>query len=393
MRRWIAITLAASTVAGTLVLAAPATAQSSSSPDPAAVRKLVGSIPAAQHDQCQLVDPVTEGPIVEAEASSIRAMVVCYSVNHLNNLWYVLMDSVQSTNRLYREQVGAPDPSAPYRDENAQCPGETTWGFGDTKDDGLVACYYSGADAGGTTHGDSIVLVWTYTVGTIVALAETSYGDSDTSALKRWWNDNAGPLARPGPVKGFVDWTVRDRRAEHALLTHVPRAIRGSCLVKDRSPSSPFSGSRFFVSAVVSCTSGNVSVAYASMNPAIVQGFVQEFTPVDEGDPCPAAGTWSAGTGKKKHTVGDYACFTANNLDGSQTAQIVWSQRRARHHRVGVAPPGEQRHGRTVAVVERQRRSRVIEDCGSPHRAPLSRRSDRHASPTSPWPRARHLRG
>jgi hypothetical protein len=340
MSRWIAIVVAATMTAGALVLAAPAGAQSSSSPTPAAVRELVGSIPDPQRNQCQITDPATEGTVVAAEVSSIRAMVRCYSVNKLQNLWYVLMDSADATNRLYRSQAGTFDPAAPYRDDDAECPGETTWGFGDAKNDGMLACYYSGQNLDGTTHDESSVLVWSYPAGNIVAVAETQYGDTDASALKKWWNDDAGPLSRPGRVTGFIDWTVRDRRAEQTLLKHVPKAIRGSCLIKDRSPDAPFVGARFWASAVVSCKSGNVFVVYASMNPAIVKNFVEEFSPSDEGDPCPATGTWSVGKGKKKHTVGDYACFTRNELDGSQTAQIVWSQRELGIVATGSLPTG-----------------------------------------------------
>jgi hypothetical protein len=63
------------------------------------------------------------------------------------------------------------------------------------------------------------------------------------------------------------------------------------------------------------------------MTPSVVDHFVEEFAPVDEGDPCPAAGTWSEGKGKKRHVVGKYVCFNQANADGSQIAFIVWSQR------------------------------------------------------------------
>ncbi len=131
----------------------------------------------------------------------------------------------------------------------------------------------------------------------------------------------------PGRVKGFVDWTERDRDAEQALLTHVPKATRGSCVIQKQGPNGPFSGARFWASAVVTCKSGTIAVSYAAMHPSVVQNFVDEFTPSDEGDPCPHSGTWSAGSGKKRHTVGNYACFTRSDSDGTTTAEIVWSQR------------------------------------------------------------------
>ena len=327
MRRWIALVVAAAMTVGALALAAPAGAQSSSNPDLAAVRELVGSIPEGQRNHCQITDPATQGSVVAAEASSIRAMARCYTVNELSTLWYILMDSADSTNRLYRAYAGTFDPAAPYRDEDAECPGETTWGFGDSKDDGMLACYYPTTNLDGSAHDESALLVWSYTTGKILALAETVAGDNDASALKKWWNDDAGPLSHPSRVKGLVDWTVRDRPAEQTLLSHVPKAIRGSCVVQDKTGDNAFSGARIWTSAVVKCRSGTVTVAYGLMNPSVVENFVDEFTPAGEGDPCPASGTWSAGKGKKRHTVGNYVCFVQTNTDGSQTAWMIWSQR------------------------------------------------------------------
>ncbi len=158
MRRWSALAVAAAVSAGVLTLVAPAAAQSSG-PDPAAVRELVGSIPHPQRNQCQISDPATEeGSIVAGEASSIRAMVRCYEVNHLKNLWYILFRATEPMDRLYGAFAGTTDPAAPYRDEDAQCPGETTWGFGDAKDDGKLDCYYSGRSLDGSVHDESVVL-------------------------------------------------------------------------------------------------------------------------------------------------------------------------------------------------------------------------------------------
>ena len=183
-------------------------------PSLALTRELIGSIPQSQRNHCQLADPATEGTIIAGEAASIRAMARCYSVNDLATLWYVLMDSPDSTARLYRKYSGTFDPAAPYRDDDAECPGETTWGFGDVKDDGMLGCYYAATNLDGTPHEESAVLVWTYTAGNILGLAETTHGDADAAALKDWWRDDAGPLSHPTRVKGIADWTVRDRDAD-----------------------------------------------------------------------------------------------------------------------------------------------------------------------------------
>ena len=78
---------------------------------------------------------------------------------------------------------------------------------------------------------------------------------------------------------------------------------------------------------MAACKSGTISLAYGAMNPSVVDGFVESFAPSDEGDPCPASGTWSEGKGKKRHTVGNYSCFVQTNADGSQIAWMIWSQR------------------------------------------------------------------
>jgi hypothetical protein len=326
MRRLIAIVVVVAAAVGMLALAGPAGAETAP-PSLALTRELIGSIPQSQRNHCQLADPATEGTIIAGEAASIRAMARCYSVNDLATLWYVLMDSPDSTARLYRKYSGTFDPAAPYRDEDAECPGETTWGFGDVKDDGMLGCYYAATNLDGTPHEESAVLVWTYTAGNILGLAETTHGDADAAALKDWWRDDAGPLAHPTRVKGIADWTVRDRDAEQALLSHVPKSVRGSCVVRDRATDGAFAPARLWANAVVTCKSGSINLAYAAMNPDVVENYVDQFIPSAEGDPCPASGTWSEGKGKKRRTVGNYACFVSSNDDGSQTAWMIWSHR------------------------------------------------------------------
>jgi hypothetical protein len=326
MRRLLTVVAVVATAAGVLAVAGPAGAETPP-PSMALTRELIGSIPQSQRHHCQLADPAEEGTIIAAEVASIRAMTRCYSINDLATLWYVLMDSPDSTARLYRSYSGTFDPAAPYRDEDAQCPGETTWGFGEVKDDGMVACYYTARNLDGSPHEESTVLVWTYTAGNILGLAETTHGDADAAALKDWWRDDAGPLENPTPVKGIADWTKRDRDAEKALLSHVPKSVRGSCVVKDRALDGAFARARLWSHAVVDCKSGSIDVAYAAMNPDVVENYVDQFTPSAEGDPCPASGTWSEGKGKKRRTVGNYVCFVHTNDDGSQTAWLIWSHR------------------------------------------------------------------
>jgi hypothetical protein len=103
-------------------------------------------------------------------------------------------------------------------------------------------------------------------------------------------------------------------------------------VVKDRAVDGAFSGARLWSNAVVTCKSGSINLAYAAMNPDVVENFVDEFKPSADGKPCPASGTWSEGKGKKRHTVGNYACFVQTNDDGGQTAWMIWS-----HGELGIA--------------------------------------------------------
>ena len=191
----------------------------------------------------------------------------------------------------------------------------------------MLGCYYTATNLDGSTHDESVVVVWTYTAGNILGLAETTYGDADAAALKDWWRDDAGPLSQPTRVKGIADWTVRDRDAEQALLSHVPKSVRGSCRGQGPRRRRRVRRARLWSNAVVTCKSGSINLAYAAMNPDVVDNYVDQFTPTAEGEPCPASGTWSEGKGKKRHTVGNYVCFVHTNDDGSQTAWMIWSHR------------------------------------------------------------------
>ena len=111
MRRLIAIVVVVAAAASVLALAGPAGAETAP-PSLALTRELIGSIPQAQRNHCQLADPATEGAVIAAEAASIRAMARCYSVNDLGTLWYVLLDSPDST---ARSIAATREPSTPRR--------------------------------------------------------------------------------------------------------------------------------------------------------------------------------------------------------------------------------------------------------------------------------------
>jgi hypothetical protein len=296
---------------------------------PAAARALVGVIPEDYRYRCELTRPTALGELIEPYLPSITAAVNCLAVPGLRAVRYYTFDSVDAVNSVYDVYVqGSYGP--PYRDENAQCPGVTTWGFGDDRDDGRLACYYSTATAEGTTHPESAVLVWTYEPGKFLGLVETEFGNNDASALKQWWNDSAAPLNEgdASPV-GFVDWTRRDKKAERALLSHIPSAIRAHCLVGDRnSESAPFRADRHWARAAVRCRSGDVTASYLSLDPKITDRYFGAYVLGSEpADPCPARGTWSEGEGADRHEVGEYVCWSSPEPSGRTVYRIVWSHR------------------------------------------------------------------
>ena len=63
------------------------------------------------------------------------------------------------------------------------------------------------------------------------------------------------------------------------------------------------------MTARAACTSGNVSVVYASMSPAITEAFMQKYHDIaaSETDPCPDTGQWWVGSGENRRVMGEYA--------------------------------------------------------------------------------------
>ena len=195
MKRWTAACVAAALVlaavaTSTLTTSASADAATAPSADDAApgpatpaapttdvasvstadLATLAGSVPLNYRYQCSLTDPNIAGDLVKPEFGHIRAFLQCFGVNSLRLYWYALFDDNASLDRAYRAYVGNPDPDRPYRDENAQCPGESGWGFGGAQDQGLLDCYYTSSDATGTDYGgETVVLVWKYDKSRILA--------------------------------------------------------------------------------------------------------------------------------------------------------------------------------------------------------------------------------
>lgn len=319
---WVVLVLAAS---GTMVVRASAQTTAN---QPDALRTLMASIPSDYRAQCTILDPANAGPVLAPMAATITAAVDCGGIDELSTLRYVQFTDDGAMNQAY--QRFSPGSSAgPFRDAAAQCPGEHTWGFGSAADDGYLACYYSSQSADGTTHDESVVDAWTYGAGDLLGIAETHYGDSNASALHDWWNSHAAPLEHPSPPRGFGDWRGSDRAALRALLTHVPPKIRTSCHDQPRTdPTSAFYDRRLWARAVVLCTSGVFSVVYLAADRGVVDDIVAGDRGTDSSDAqCPGSGTWSVGTGKKRHQVGDYVCYTS----GSNRPEVIWSQ-----HDVGV---------------------------------------------------------
>jgi hypothetical protein len=332
----VAVTAATAWLAAVPSSGAVETSQNRANWTPAEAQKLVGLIPEDYRYQCELLKESDLGTIVAPHIDTMTASVRCTGVPALRALRYYTFDSVDSMDALFDDFVRGPN-DGPYRDENAQCPGTTTWGFGD-RDDGRLACYYAGADADGAAHPESVVLIWTYAPANFVGLVETEYGDNDASALKQWWNDSAAPQSADGessPV-GFVDWTRRDKKAEQSLLSHVPTAIRQHCLVGDRaSATAPFSSDRHWARAVVRCQSGDVNAAYLALDPKITDQYFAAYNlNTEPGDPCPARGTWSEGEGAKRHEAGEYVCFSAPQGDRT-VYRVVWS-----HRKLGIVGSG-----------------------------------------------------
>jgi hypothetical protein len=289
---------------------------------------LAGSVPASHRYQCSLTDPGIAGALLQPEFTHVRAFLQCYGVNGLRMFWYALFDDNASLDRAYRAYAGTYNPDAPYRDPDAECPGEGGWGFGGARDQGLVACYYTGSDVNGTSYGgETVVLIWKYDKTRILALAQTQIGDNNAAALKQWWENDSGPLQAPEPDKHLVNWNAKNTAAERTLLSHVPRRIRPTCHVQRGLTAGSFYTVRYLVTARASCTSGNISVVYATMPSAIIDAFMKKYQDIAavQDAPCPDTGQWWVGSGENRRVLGEYACWDTPEFDGTSTAQIVWS--------------------------------------------------------------------
>jgi hypothetical protein len=352
MKRW-----TAACVATALVLAALATstaAAAAPAPVPAVpgagetvsaadMATLAGSVPHSHRYQCSLTEPGIVGSLLKDEYSHIRAFLQCYGVNGMRLFWYALFDDNASLDRAYRAYAGDYT-DRPYRDEEAQCPGESGWGFGGARDQGLLACYYSRTDINGADYGgETVVLVWKYDRTRILALAQTQVGDSNAAALKQWWENDAGPLEAPESDKFLIDWNVKNTSAERTLLSHVPRRIRTTCRVQRGATGGSFFTVRFLVTARAACKSGNVTVVYASTSPVITNAFMRKYhdiVPVEDAH-CPDTGEWWIGSGENRRVQGEYACWGNPEFDGTTTAQIVWSHNALGIIAVAALPTGD----------------------------------------------------
>jgi hypothetical protein len=360
MKRWLAAcvtaaaavaTLATSTVVPAAAIPAPpspkAPAPTADKPSVATadMAALVGSIPVNHRYQCSLTEPGLAGKLLQAELVHVRAFMECYGVSGLRLFWYALFDDNASLDRAYRAYAGSYDPDAPYRDEDAQCPGESGWGFGGRSDQGLLACYYTQTDVNGENYGgETAVLIWKYDPGRILALAQTAVGDSNAAALKQWWENDSGPLQAPERDKYLVDWTAKNTNAERTLLTHVPRRFRPTCRVQRGDTGGSFFTVRHLVLARAACKAGDVSVVYAAVPSAIIQNFMKKYQDIarpPEGQHCPDIGEWWIGSGENRRVMGEYACWANPEFDGRTTAQIVWSHNALGIVAVAALPTGD----------------------------------------------------
>ena len=211
----------------------------------------------SQRNHCQLADPATEGTIIAGEAASIRAMARCYSVNDLATLWYVLMDSPDSTARLYRKYSGTLRPRGAVSRRRRRVPGRDHLGLRRREGRRDAGCYYAATNLDGTPHEESAVLVWTYTAGNILGLAETTHGDADAAALKDWWRDDAGPLSHPtrvprGSPTGPCATGTRSKRCSRTCRSR----SAAPAWSEDRATDGAFAPARLWANAVVTCKSG-----------------------------------------------------------------------------------------------------------------------------------------
>ena len=328
-------------VVGTVAAPAPAATDTTL----AAAATLAGFIPKNERGQCK-IDPHPAQPAFGAGGASIQAALYCPDIEGISDVEYYLFSDNAAMNSVYNLLVGDAG-SEPVRSTDGNCPSNGNWNLSG-KTAGQVGCFYTTTQLTDATTGASTptaeyaARAWTADARNILGFASLAPGDDDAVALRTWWENKAGPLATADTGTGAVTSTSNQAQYGRALLAHVPAAARKKCTttdVSDATNNPTYYARRLWIRAAVECpaTGGADSVVYESVDPAVIDGFFKAYLAQATAETtatssaCPDQGTVSQGKGKQAHTIGQFACATAQSSgfnNGAPYAQYSWTDRK-----------------------------------------------------------------
>jgi hypothetical protein len=193
---------------------------------------LLEYVPETDRPSCARSDPSTLGDGTFADAAAILRCVPSH--DGVTEVLYVAYPDAATLGAAYARYSVSGLPSADG--VNVVCNTEGTWSFGDGTDAGRDACFVS-TEADGVSVAK---MVWTADAISVLGYAINTDGDGD--ALKRWWNDEAGPLQEPTAVDGVASFAAADRKAAgRRLVKRLARTDARGCELRDADVSDAYS--------------------------------------------------------------------------------------------------------------------------------------------------------
>jgi hypothetical protein len=221
-------------------------------------------VPEADRASCARSDPSTLGDGTFGDALAILRCLPAHE--GVSEVLYVAYPDAATLGAAYDRYVVSGLPSADG--VTVACNTEGTWSYGDGTDAGRDACFVS-------TESDGVSvakMVWSTDAISVLGYAINTDGDGD--ALKRWWNDEAGPLQEPTAVEGVASFDPADREtAGRRLVKQLARSNATRCKLRDADVVDAYSVDDAewqwmpWVSAQVTCTLPKSAVYVTKVTP------------------------------------------------------------------------------------------------------------------------------
>jgi hypothetical protein len=318
-----------------------------------AAHRLVALVPRAFRSTC-IVGDAPKGDAAPGQVAS----VACRPGHGVGGVIYVqyrsaadaesALDALVDTTSLDRESSDAAD-----------CPSSSTYSQSGKATAGRVYCFLALEDNEAGLAAGTPVETWTYRPRALLVQASAA----DVTSLHRFWRRDAGPLSAPDR-RGIppLATTASLRHAGNALRSRIPKASRGSCLVRDSETSttlgSIYAYRLWLVADVEEChpTHGAQSAEYVqfSSTTAMNRYFDDKHAPDDpgrdrrvdvQGIRCSGLAPYDAGRAKPAGRVAcDFGNYDAQGRSSdTEYAVIAWTSKPTRVVGAGIAPSSSTR--------------------------------------------------